>query len=370
MKDEMDIAEELVKLVREEGMGPLFSEMPRMTLEDKGIAGPTAAHRIEEVHTPLDLAYITFSTGSSSFQNLIGVTFPEMQARALAGRRMFEQMGIRKGSRVLFCYPPLINLFTPEVFKTLGFTPLFLERPSRDALLAEVIKEQPAAVFGEGSFLAAVIRDAEKLGLLEHFPHGLVLVAAGTPLPEDLPVEVQKLSKAELHDLYGCQEYGVLCLDGIPMRDDLSLLEDKTAEHRGAAPYFHLLVGGLPTGDLFQTGTHRLSSKGRILTYTVRRTEHEPEITVTASTALGRETVVRAAKTIIRLKGHVVRVAKDVDLGVSNTVLLVREAGGGFLTLEGPEKTEYFDSILTAQMEYQKYQKTDPVWNKHGKTYI
>lgn len=33
---------------------PSLQEMPRRTLEDKGIAGPTAAHVIEEIHTPLN----------------------------------------------------------------------------------------------------------------------------------------------------------------------------------------------------------------------------------------------------------------------------------------------------------------------------
>lgn len=51
---------------------PSFSEMPRRTLADKGIAGPTAAHVIEEIHTPLNLAMVTFTTGSSAFQNIVG----------------------------------------------------------------------------------------------------------------------------------------------------------------------------------------------------------------------------------------------------------------------------------------------------------
>ena len=44
---------------------PTLAEMPRRTLSDKGIAGPTAAHVIEEIHTPLNLALVTFTTGSS-----------------------------------------------------------------------------------------------------------------------------------------------------------------------------------------------------------------------------------------------------------------------------------------------------------------
>ncbi|MFQ9936695.1 MAG: hypothetical protein ACLRXQ_12685 [Phascolarctobacterium faecium] len=40
-------------------------------MADKGIAGPTAAHVIEDVHTPLNLAYLTFTTGTSAFQNIV-----------------------------------------------------------------------------------------------------------------------------------------------------------------------------------------------------------------------------------------------------------------------------------------------------------
>jgi hypothetical protein len=46
---------------------------------DKGIAGPTAAHVIEEIHTPLNLALVTFTTGSSAFQNIVGVTQNELR---------------------------------------------------------------------------------------------------------------------------------------------------------------------------------------------------------------------------------------------------------------------------------------------------
>lgn len=59
---------------------PSLEEMPCRTLDDKGIAGPTAAHVIEEIHTPLNLALVTFTTGSSAFQNIVGVTHNETGA--------------------------------------------------------------------------------------------------------------------------------------------------------------------------------------------------------------------------------------------------------------------------------------------------
>ena len=44
------ILAEIASMVKDFGSAPTFAEMPRKTLADKGIAGPTAAHTIEEVH--------------------------------------------------------------------------------------------------------------------------------------------------------------------------------------------------------------------------------------------------------------------------------------------------------------------------------
>lgn len=66
----MGTGAELRRALLEFGTGPLLAEMPRRTLADKGIAGPTAAHVIEELHTPLNLAYTTFTTGTTAFQTL------------------------------------------------------------------------------------------------------------------------------------------------------------------------------------------------------------------------------------------------------------------------------------------------------------
>ena len=51
------LLQEISLLVEDFGSAPKLEEMPKRTLADKGIAGPTAAHVIEDVHTPLNLAY-------------------------------------------------------------------------------------------------------------------------------------------------------------------------------------------------------------------------------------------------------------------------------------------------------------------------
>ena len=78
MKDFLD---NLSQMVEDFGGAPTIEEMPRRTLFDKGINGPTAAHVIEEVHVPFNLAYLTFTTGSSAFQNIVGVTHAELTGR-------------------------------------------------------------------------------------------------------------------------------------------------------------------------------------------------------------------------------------------------------------------------------------------------
>ena len=100
------ILAEIASMVKDFGSAPTFAEMPRKTLADKGIAGPTAAHTIEEVHTPLNLAYLTFTTGSSAFQNIVGITFAELPARVKASFTVLERAGLKAGDRVLVTYPP------------------------------------------------------------------------------------------------------------------------------------------------------------------------------------------------------------------------------------------------------------------------
>ena len=44
------ILAEIASMVKDFGSAPTFAEMPRKTLADKGIAGPTAAHTLSLIH--------------------------------------------------------------------------------------------------------------------------------------------------------------------------------------------------------------------------------------------------------------------------------------------------------------------------------
>lgn len=125
--------QEISQLVEDFGSAPKINEMPRRTLADKGIEGPTAAHVIEEVHTPLNLAYLTFTTGTSAFQNIVGVTYAELPARIKAAFTVLERAGLKKGDKVLVTYPPLVNVFAGQALKDYGLEWSFLVRSSRDA---------------------------------------------------------------------------------------------------------------------------------------------------------------------------------------------------------------------------------------------
>ena len=105
---------------------PSFSEMPRRTLADKGIAGPTAAHVIEEIHTPLNLAMVTFTTGSSAFQNIVGVTWCELPLRTEAGKRVLQGCGVTTGQQLLVTYAPLVNVFTCQALEAFDLRWSFL----------------------------------------------------------------------------------------------------------------------------------------------------------------------------------------------------------------------------------------------------
>lgn len=105
------LLQEISLLVEDFGSAPKLEEMPKRTLADKGIAGPTAAHVIEDVHTPLNLAYLTFTTGTSAFQNIVGVTYAELPARIRASVKILERAGLKRGDKLLVTYPPLVNVF-------------------------------------------------------------------------------------------------------------------------------------------------------------------------------------------------------------------------------------------------------------------
>ena len=91
-----------------------------------------------------------------------------------------------------------------------------------------------------------------------------------------------------------------------------------------------------------------------------------------AATSLGSaETVGRVARTILRIKGRVVKVRPDLKLDAPETVLELVPAIAGRgqcpeveAVLTGPEKTKMFDLMVQAQLDLQQTAKTDPTWHK------
>ncbi len=343
------------------GSGWTLEEMPRNTLEDKLQNGPTAAHRIEELHTPANYAYVTCTTGSSAFQNLVGVTWQELSAREEAGRLALERLGAERGTKLLVSYPPLISVFSRQAIDRVGVDVSFIQRPSRDALLVGLASGRPQIVIGESRFLRAALVDGKRLGLLEQLPRGLKIVAAGSPMDPELCQTAQELlSDAEVHDLYGCQEFGWLCLDGVPLRRDVTLWNGGRTDGRS-----YLLVGGLPVGDCFLTGKGNDGSVC-IRTDSCERAGTDLETWICAASA-DRETLQRTARTILRCKGKIVRVSGDCVCGGGTTRLRICVPGEEeSLELSGPEATAMFDDLLEAQKAYQREDRTDPVWNKKG----
>jgi len=362
-----DFFEDLKVMVEEFGTAPNIEEMPRRTLLDKGINGPTAAHVIEEVHSPLNLSYLTFTTGSSAFQNIVGVTHTEMANRIKAAHNALEKAGVKKGNKILFTYPPLVNVFSNKALQEYGLEWCFLRRSSRDAFLSVLYEENPDVIFGESSFIRASLEDARKMGLAEYLPKNRIILTAGTPLDLELLPVAENIIVSEVHDLYGCQEFGWLTLDGVPLRDDLSLVKSPLKE--GAN--FEVVVGGLPMGDSFpvaETG-HVCNKMGKIITYRRKRTHPEYEVIVKATTLSSADTIGRVARTILRIKGRVVKVAPDVKVSAPHTVLELRTGIGESLedtpiVIEGPEKTVLFDDMVKAQLDYQQTSKSDPTWIK------
>ncbi|KAA5606131.1 acyl carrier protein [Roseospira marina] len=356
-----------------DGNAPTLDEMPRRTLHDKGIAGPTAAHVIEEVHTPFNLSYLTFTTGSSAFQNIVGVTHAELPARAAVARALFARLGSGPQTpplrHMVVTYPPLVNVFSAPALQDVGVTWSFLRRSSRDALLLEVCKTQAQVILGESSFLRVALQQALDLGLENDLPKGCVLLTAGTPLDLDLLPIAERFGYS-VHDLYGCQEFGWLTLDGVPLRDDIRLI----ASPRGEA-YRELVVGGLPMGDSFivsETTGHVCDAAGAIITYRRERTYPEYEVIVTHTPCAAAETVQKAARTILRIKGRVVKVDPAVQVGAPETRLRLvpalpdPDANGPDPAVEiaGPVATRMFDDLVSAQMAMQSTTKTDPTWIK------
>ena len=366
-----DILKNLESMVEEFATAPTLETVDRRTLADKGIAGATAAHIIEEVHTPYNLAFLSFTTGSTAFQNIVGVTHAELPERAKASLKAFDLAGVTAGSHILISYAPLVNVFPADALTRFGLTWNFPQRSSRDAFILTLCKDKPAVVLGESSFLRASLADATALGLEDQIPRDIIVFTAGTTLDLELLPVAEKFGW-QVHDLYGCQEFGWLTLDGIPLRDDISLIPSPHQEH-----YSELVVGGLPMGDSFPISTSGHVCKidgepvGEIITYRRQRTHPEYEVFVTATTLSSAETIGRVARTILRIKGRVVKVRPDLQLDAPATVLELVPADATrdrcaavAAVFNGPEKTRMFDLMVQAQLDFQQTAKTDPTWHK------
>jgi len=362
-----DFFKELKEMVEELGTAPTIETMPRRTLQDKGINGATAAHVIEEVHTPLNLAYLTFTTGSSAFQNIIGVTYNELPEKEKAAYKAFELTGVKKGQKMLVTYPPLVNVFTKTALENYGLTWSFLRRSSRDAFLSALYHEKPDVILGESSFIRFALEDAVNLGIDKDLPQNRIILVAGTPLDLELLPAAEKYGHS-VHDLYGCQEFGWLTVDGVPVREDISQVKSPLGKD-----YCEIVVGGLPMGDSFvlaESG-HICNTKGKIITYRRQRTHPEFEVIVKATPLSSAVTVIRAARTILRIKGRIVKVCPEIKTSSDVTQLELvpsitpkdSEEKRPIL-LWGPEKTRLFDLLVQAQLDFQQTGKSDPVWTK------
>lgn len=362
------ILQEISSLVREFGSAPTLETMPHRTLASKGIAGPTAAHTIEEVHTPLNLAYLTFTTGTSAFQNIVGVTYAELPARQAAAFKVLQAAGLQAGDELLITYPPLVNVFSAEALTKYGLKWSFLVRSSRDAFLAALYERQPQAILGESMFIKSALEDAQRLGILAELPTAMKILTAGTPLDLELVPLAKTLLQAEVHDLYGCQEFGWLMIDGVPVRDDLEFIPLKTSKQQEMR---EIVVGGLPMGDSFpwSESGHICNPLGKTITYRRERTYPEYEVVVTATTLKAAATLARVARSILRIKGRIVRVSPNIELNAAQTVLqLVANDGREreVFEIKGAGKTQFFDSMVQAQLDYQQNSKADPVWTKRS----
>ena len=88
---------------------------------------------------------------------------------------------------------------------------------------------------------------------------------------------------------------------------------------------------------------------------------------VKASTARSAMTVERAARSILRIKGRVVRVDPELETGAVANVLELRPATGfegSSHLIDDPRKTVLFARLLEAQERFQSQSKSDPVWMK------
>ena len=367
MTDHTQKLNKLAGLVDLLGTAPTLEGMPRRTLKDKGIAGPTAAHFIEEVHVPYNLAYMTFTTGTTAFQNVVGVTYEEIEGRIEASHRAFSLAGVKKGDHALVTYAPLVNVFPAQALGGYGLTWGFLKRSSRDALLLSLCRDKPTVIIGESSFLRVTLNDAVNLGFADMLPRDCIALCSGTPLDLDLLTVAERFNW-HIHDLYGCQEFGWLTLDGVPLREDVTLIPSPCGEQ-----YRELAAGGLPTADSFLVSEsgHLCNRAGKILTYRRERTQPEYEVYVRATTFPDTAIAQRTARSILRIKGRVVKVPPDCRCNAPATVLALAPSLCGSdssarpnILIEGPVKTRLFDTLALSVSKLKETGKSDPAWVK------
>ena len=187
----------------------------------------------------------------------------------------------------------------------------------------------------------------------------------------DLIPTAKELLGARVHDLYGCQEFGWLTMDGVPLRDDITLLRSPLG-----TDYYELIVGGLPMSDSFPVSSkgHVLNSEGRIITYRRMRTYPDFEVWVLESPLPNAEVVQRVARTILRTKARIVKCSPKLKTGSDRTLLkLALSVSTGNLGedesdmaafIEGPEKTRLFDVLGEAQVKYELEKVWDPAYTK------
>ncbi len=363
MTYDLELLEETINLV---SSAPSLDQMPKLTLEDKGIAGPTSAHFLETIHTPHNFSYVAFTTGSSAFQNIVGVTKEELPARSKATKNIFSLLNVSAGAKVLFTYAPLVNVFSKMALDECGCEWCFLPHSSRDDLMLALLKDKPDVVIGESSFIRHTIEAIAKINMLDSLSYGLQIIAVGTPLDLDL-LEYVKYLDVGVHDLYGCQEFGWLFLDGIPVRDDISLIESTSGKD-----LVEVIVGGLPMGDSFpyvssEEKGHLCNHQGRLLTYKRQRSYPEYDVLILSSSEKNLDLLERTSRSILRIKGRVVRVSSEIKLGADKTIFgyVLPGTNKVICEIDVEEKLELFDSLLKAQYTYQTESKSDPTWIKN-----
>jgi len=346
---------------------PAFNEMQKRTLTDKGINGPTAAHVIEEVHTPLNYAYITFTTGTTAWQNLVGITPNEKDYRKMVGMNALKMAGVKEGDKAMFCYPPLLNAITRNALEEMGVSWAFLTKSSRDSFLMDLYYKEPNVIFGESSFLKCALQDAERLDVAKDLPNVDIVNCIGTPLDLDAVDIIRDVLDAKVNDIYGTQEFGWITMNGRPVRKDISLVRSKSGKDSKET-----VVGGLPTGDSFPVvdSGHVLDKEGKIITYMRKRTIPDYEMYIKETTVNAKQTIERACRSILRIKSKVAKVPDDVVLNADRTVIellpsmIPKDYDEEPILIEGPDKTVLFDLLLQAQIDYQTLSVKDPCWVK------